>query len=705
MDWTRHGQILRQLPYGKTLPTAVYLHRDTPACQTGALAEILRLLIHRHSIEPDFNVVKFRTDAPRISFLEYQDFDDDPHPALRKAIAIDLVSGRSYATSYHDNLNPPILHRKELLLAPNDPRIPEFAALSAAEERAGLYANTAIIGFRINWERLLSSRGVIIEGHFLRYIDGHENGDAAATQPTAAASARPVIHRYKTALTRYTLSKPVKSLIEYNQLPPGATFFDYGCGLGDDVCGLRELGYQAFGWDPVHDPLTEKIIADVVNLGYVLNVIEDPAERLEALIQAWGLARRLLVVSALIGGPTQASPELFQDGILTRRQTFQKYFTQQELQHFLEDALEVSAVPPSLGIFYVFRDPADHQLFIQARSRRTVDWSTLVIRPERARGAADGVRQPRAIRPARPDPYEQHCDLLEDFWAAILQLGRLPLATEYARFDDLRSAFGSTHRALRILLSRGRREIFETAQAARKNDLLVYLASANLRKHIPFHNLAQSTREDITAFFGNYKRALEEGLHLLRSAADPNTIVLACDDASLGWQDDRSLYVHVSLLDRLPVVLRSYIICGELLFGSITQADIVKVHKFSGKVTFLAYTGFDSLPLPELRTRTKVNLRTGLVETYDHTGQGQLLYFKERYLDSDHPARSEMAAFGDALRQLGVPEDRFVGPPIHELCSRLRQAGRIDLLDVLSSASGRPTSDLSQSGSPACGQR
>ena len=149
------------------------------------------------------------------------------------------------------------------------------------------------------------------------------------------------MHRHKTALTRYTLSKPVKTLLEYGQLPAGATLFDYGCGLGADVRGLRELGYQADGWDPVHAPDNEEHDADVVNLGYVLNVIEDPAERLSTLAHAWSLTKRLLVVSAMVRGtPIAGSTVGLQDGVLTSRNTFQKYFEQQELQQHLEDALE-----------------------------------------------------------------------------------------------------------------------------------------------------------------------------------------------------------------------------------------------------------------------------------------------------------------------------------------------------------------------------
>ena len=438
-QWTDYCKLLRGLRYGKVLPTAVYLHRDTPVCQTGDLA-IVGTLAKRYAIDEQFNIVKFRTDAPRISFLAYPEFEQEAHPALKCAVAIDLDSGRSYTTSYTDNLNPPILHRKELLLTAAHPFIEEFAALSAAEERAGLYENASTIGFRLNWERLLNNRGIVIEGHSLRHVDVVNGGAHGCTSP---ASSGPLVRRHKTALTRYALSKPVKSLLEFDQLAPNSTFFDYGCGLGEDVRGLRELGYDANGWDPVHASAVKKQAAATVNLGYVLNVIEDPAERLEALVDAWQLAGRLLVVAALIGEPTQVTPETFQDGILTRRQTFQKYYNQQELQRFIEDALETPAVAAALGVFYIFRDPGEHQMFVQLRSRRSIDWSTVTVRPPRLSAPHRGRGVSEVGRSRRPDRYEEHRELIDHFWTAVLTFGRLPLEGEYARLTEIEGLFGT----------------------------------------------------------------------------------------------------------------------------------------------------------------------------------------------------------------------------------------------------------------------
>jgi hypothetical protein len=50
-----------------------------------------------------------------------------------------------------------------------------------------------------------------------------------------------------------------------------------------DVEALKALGYDAKGWDPAFQPNAPKVKSDVVNLGFVLNVIEEPQERADAL--------------------------------------------------------------------------------------------------------------------------------------------------------------------------------------------------------------------------------------------------------------------------------------------------------------------------------------------------------------------------------------------------------------------------------------
>ncbi len=75
--------------------------------------------------------------------------------------------------------------------------------------------------------------------------------------------------------------------------------FEYGCGQGDDIAALRTNGFEAFGWDPYHAPDGPRRKADTVNLGFVLNVIENLHERHETLKDAWSFARRVLTVAVM----------------------------------------------------------------------------------------------------------------------------------------------------------------------------------------------------------------------------------------------------------------------------------------------------------------------------------------------------------------------------------------------------------------------
>jgi DNA phosphorothioation-associated putative methyltransferase len=108
------------------------------------------------------------------------------------------------------------------------------------------------------------------------------------------------IERHKAAIVRNDLSKPVRLALEAGLFRQNTTFFDYGCGHGGDVHRIAHHGYVCSGWDPYYHPETLHTPADVVNLGYVINVIESQAERREALIKAWELSHQVLIVAAQV---------------------------------------------------------------------------------------------------------------------------------------------------------------------------------------------------------------------------------------------------------------------------------------------------------------------------------------------------------------------------------------------------------------------
>jgi hypothetical protein len=113
----------------------------------------------------------------------------------------------------------------------------------------------------------------------------------------------------------------------------------------------------------------------------------------------------------------------------------------------------------------------------------------------------------------------------------------------------------------------------------------------------------------------------------------------------------------------------------------VSQTDVIKLHKASGKVKFLGCDDFDGKALPQLRNRIKVNLRTRWVQVFDHSADGQLLFFKERFVASNHPRRAEMAAFSAKLRKLGLSDTLLMGPTKIRFAQMLEKAGLNDKLN------------------------
>ena len=137
---------------------------------------------------------------------------------------------------------------------------------------------------------------------------------------------RQEIVRYKTAINRSGFSLPIRKALESGVINMNSTLLDYGCGKGEDVHRLHKIGLSATGWDPSFRPDTTLINADVINLGYVLNVIEEPTERITVIKKAWALAKSTLLVSARTDLEKHELGKKYRDGYLTSRNTFQKFY-------------------------------------------------------------------------------------------------------------------------------------------------------------------------------------------------------------------------------------------------------------------------------------------------------------------------------------------------------------------------------------------
>lgn len=609
-------------------------------------------------ISPDehFNVVKLVADTAQVSLLDYPSFFDEAFPGLSRFWTVNLEHGTFRYRTYEDSTNPPILHRKELLLPLDHPNQGAYKELTRAAEQIGLFDDPVRIGFLRPWETLLSQKGYRVVAHQLVPIGNDEVSEGAPFGDEFIGVAR-----HLTALTRYGFSAPVQTLARFGFLDGSKTVFDYGCGRGDDLRGLLENDIQASGWDPHYAADSPKHTAQLVNLGFVINVIENLEERIDALRGAYALAEKLLVVSAMLANQDAVKGIPYADGVLTSRNTFQKYYTQSELRQFIADTLLEEPIPVGPGIFYVFKDKDTEQRFMYGRleNRRTTLRLTRLSRP------------PRVGRPDRAKAkYDQYRDLLESLWETRLSLGREPDRSDIRDLAEVTVAFGSLSAALRFI--RARKEnveaVLESAHASRVDDLSVYFAQLQFEKRKPYRHLEGRLQRDIRSFFGDYKTAVEYGRRLLFSLADIETIGRACHSAAehgIGWLvDSESLQMHTSMVDQLPACLRTYISCGTVLYGDVSSADLIKIHIRSGKLTLMRFDDFIGKPLPRMTQRIKINLRTQDLDVFDYSGTyaPPYLYRKSRFINEEFPSYAEQIAFEEALEDLNLFDFSGYGP-------------------------------------------
>lgn len=443
------------------------------------------------------------------------------------------------------------------------------------------------------------------------------------------------IQRHKAALHRHDVSRPIRLALEDGLVRPDTRVLDYGCGRGEDVRQLRARGIACEGWDPVFQPEGERLAADVVNLGYVVNVIEDAAERADVLRHAWSLAERVLVVAGRLAMEARATAgaSAFEDGYVTRLGTFQKLYQQDELRSWIQQTLERDPVPAGPGVFYVFRDAHAQQTFLLSRYRRPL--------------AIPRIRRSDAL-------YEEHKELLRPLLEFLGARGRLPGTTELVQAKEIEVTFGTLRRAFRLIRSVVGDSQWADVEQQRTQDLLVYLALSRFDKRPKWSELASDVQRDVRAFFTQYQSACELADALLFSIGDITTIDRHIRECPLGKQTPTALYVHVSALHRLPTALRLYEGCARRFIGSVDGATVIKLCRHEPRVSYLVYPNFDDLPHPVLVSSLSVPLQTFRMDHRDYRASKNrpLLHRKEDFVASDYPLREKFA-------RLTRQEERF----------------------------------------------
>ncbi|MCZ8242960.1 MAG: DNA phosphorothioation-associated putative methyltransferase [Microcystis sp. LE19-131.1A] len=620
-------QLCQVSPIGKLLPGALYVHRE-------ALHQLDPILqsyeqqarINQHLSEA--TIIKFSTDKPKISYLFYPDFDREPHPVLTKSLVVDLGTLILSEWNYQNADNPPILHRKETFVTRDYPFYEQFEHLTKIESALGLLNSSYPIGTKQEWQRLLRKHHLDFAGDYLVCnLEGQKEKSI-------------IIDRHKAALVRKTLSRPARLALAAGLFLPETTFFDYGCGYGGDIERIAEQGYQSEGWDPYYRPDSPLIESDIVNLGYVINVIESAEERQEALLKAWQLTRQVLIVSAqILIDDSERGLMVYEDGIITRRNTFQKYYQQEELKQYIDSTLGVDSIPITLGIYLVFREEEKAETFRLSRCRSRATTPKIKTHLKR---------------------FEDYEDLLTPLMEFYTQQGRLPVAGELLQEEEIKAEFGTFRRAFQVILQVTEGEEWEIIADKRRADLLLYLALSQFSHCPKVRELSPATRADFKALFGSYRNACALAEEVLISAGNLPAIARACENSSLGKLSRYSLTIHISILEKLPMLLRLYEGCASQTIGRLENANVVRLSFRQPKISYLYYPNFDTEIHPILATSMDVYLGSAdfSFRDYRDSPNPPILHEKELLVTADYPNYDKLVRLTQLEKDWGLLEDR-----------------------------------------------
>lgn len=617
-------QSCRKSKIGKMLPDALYVHFSALSALDKNIREYeqsARTLLPESSL---ITLVKFSTEQPKISYLHYPNFDIDPHPALKFSIQVHLQTQEITQRSYQDSLNPFILHRKETFVTGDYPFHEQFQILTQQEEEAGLLSNPRSIGTLKAWQQRLTESQVTIKDHRLVKL---------SSQPQSLQ-----VDRHKAAISRNDLSKPVRLAVEAGLFTSETNFFDYGCGQGGDIQRIAQLGYGSMGFDPFYQPDVQPTPAEVVNLGYIINVIESQAERREALVKAWEIARRVLIVAAQVIIYEGSNQIAYGDGVITSRNTFQKFYDQEELKIYIDQVLGVDAIPVALGIYFVFRNESEAQAFRASRFHSRVKTPRITLVNQR---------------------FEKHKVIITPLMNFVIDRGRLPVPGELAEEAPLIAEFGSLRQAFQLILKATDPQEWDEITEKRRQDLLVYLALTNFGRRPKLKELSTIVQDDFKLLFGSYQNACIGADMMLMSLGNLSAVNIRCQQSNLGKKLSNSLLVHISALPSLDPILRLYEGCASRTIGRPEEANVIKFHTNKPKISYLVYSDFDRQPHPILATSMQVDLRDLSINyrDFDLSNNPPILHEKDLLVTPEYPLYDKFHKLTQQESAWGLLED------------------------------------------------
>ncbi|RUX42926.1 DNA phosphorothioation-associated putative methyltransferase, partial [Mesorhizobium sp. M4A.F.Ca.ET.050.02.1.1] len=359
------------------------------------------------------------------------------------------------------------------------------------------------------------------------------------------------------------------------------------------------------------------------------------------------------------------------DGYLSRRQTFQKYFSQDELTEMVQRVTGQRAVALAPGIVAAFRDKdLEQQVSFRRRSRATI-YANLAI------PARDPSRF--LLRPKSRPVAERAGEELEAIWRTALDLGRLPLEAEVG--PAVRTALEEKGITVGRALAACAREIADPAQLkvaadSRREDLVVHFAVTLFPGASRYGSLPASIQRDVRTFFGSLASVVEAAKAELHSLRDRAALEEAYGEAARSGYasyENGTLRFMAENLEQLPVKARIVAGCAEIVHQGFALLDFIEIGPEQGVVRGLECDMVESA-LPRVRASVEVDLARSRSRT--KTFEGKVLYLKSRYLQRGHPGLGKQTAADRKLLELGIVDAKGNGPPADRIAAMLASATR-----------------------------
>ena len=192
-------------------------------------------------------------------------------------------------------------------------------------------------------------------------------------------------------------------------------------------------------------------------------------------------------------------------------------------------------------------------------------------------------------------------------------------STCHQHIEDPQKRAEVLKRAFLVVRRATGQEPWKEIAARRKENLLVYLALSRFGRRRPLTQLPLSIQRDIKAFLGTYSKGREEANRLLFSVGNADAIDQACWQSSIGHLVENALLIRRDSLPSLEPVLRVYEGCARALLGEVEAANVIKLHRYSGKVSYLVCKDLDRDPNPVVSLRIKVNLPKLTTDFFDYS--------------------------------------------------------------------------------------